>query len=58
MPRLTAFSWENEAVHSGRLWGMPGRIAGCRVAALAQDLSGLTMWMYRKKLIASATSSR
>jgi uncharacterized iron-regulated membrane protein len=45
--RADRFFMGNEAVHTGRLWSMPGRIAACLVcvAALVQALSGPTMWI-------------
>lgn len=46
----------NEAIHTGSIWGMPTRIAAflATIAALMQLSSGLAMWMYRKRIVATS----
>jgi uncharacterized iron-regulated membrane protein len=47
----------NEAIHTGNIFGIPTRIGAflATIAALMQVSSGLAMWMYRKKIMASTT---
>ncbi len=43
----------NEAIHTGSIFGMPGRIAAWLASTMVfvQALSGLIMWLYRKRII-------
>ena len=49
----------NEAIHTGSVWGMPTRVAAflATIAAQMQVSSGLAMWIYRRKLVATAAVS-
>lgn len=50
----------NESIHTGSILGMPTRIGAflATIAALMQVSSGLAMWMYRKRIVATSTVSR
>jgi len=49
----------NHAIHTGSILGMPSRIGAflTTMAALIQASSGLTMWMYRRKIVATKAVS-
>lgn len=49
----------NEAIHTGSILGMPARIGAffATIAALMQVLSGFAMWIYRKRIMATAAVS-
>lgn len=49
----------NEAIHTGNIWGVPTRIGAflATIAALMQLSSGLAMWMYRERILASSAVS-
>lgn len=48
----------NEAIHTGSILGVPTRIGAflATIAALMQVSSGLAMWMYRRRIVASSAS--
>jgi len=49
----------NEAIHTGSMWGVPTRVVAllATIAAIMQVLSGLAMWMYRRKIVAGSVVS-
>jgi uncharacterized iron-regulated membrane protein len=49
----------NHAIHTGSILGMPSRIAAflATIAALMQASSGLAMWLYRRKIMATKAVS-
>ena len=46
----------NEAIHTGAIFGMPSRIAAslASIMVVAQMLTGIVAWFYRRRLIPSA----